>query len=45
LAALQAARAVATCLTTGLPPLMHVSIQPRGQHMSRMTFLPQVPRN
>ena len=44
LAALQAARAVAACLTPGLPPLMHVSIQPRGQHMSRMTFLPQVPR-
>ena len=38
---LQAARAVASCLTPGLPPLVHVSIQPRGQHMSRITFLPQ----
>ena len=38
---LQAARAVACCLTPGLPPLVHVSIQPRGQHMSRITFLPQ----
>ena len=41
LCSLQAARAVASCLTPGLPPLVHVSIQPRGQHMSRITFLPQ----
>lgn len=33
---------MASCLTPGLPPLVNVSIQPRGQHMSRITFLPQV---
>ncbi len=42
MATVQAARAVATCLTPGLPPLVHCSIQPRGGHMSRIIFLPQV---
>ena len=42
MATVQAARAVATCLTPGLPPLVHCSIQPRGGHMSRIVFLPQV---
>lgn len=43
MATVQAARAVATALTPGLPPLVHCSIQPRGGHMSRIIFLPQVP--
>ena len=42
MATVQAARAVAVCTTTGLPPVVHVSIQPRGGVMSRIVFMPQV---
>lgn len=42
MATVQAARAVAVCTTMGLPPVVHVSIQPRGGVMSRIVFMPQV---
>jgi ATP-dependent Zn protease len=42
MATVQAARAVSTCLTPGIPPLIHVSIQPRAGIMSRIVFMPQV---
>ncbi len=32
---------MALALTPGVPPLVHVSIQPRGGYMSRIVFLPQ----
>ena len=37
-----AARSVAACLTPGLPPLLHTSIRPRGNTLSRIMFMPQV---
>lgn len=43
MATVQAARAVAACLTPGLPPLILVSIQPRDSLMSRLIFMPLVP--
>ncbi|KAK9845418.1 hypothetical protein WJX81_006080 [Elliptochloris bilobata] len=41
LAAVEAARAVAACLTPGMPPVEHVSILPRGEYMARIIYQPQ----
>jgi hypothetical protein len=41
LATLEAARAVAACLTPGMPPVEHVSILPRGEFMARIIYQPQ----
>ena len=42
LATVEAARAVAACLTPGMPPVEHVSILPRGDYMARIIYQPQV---
>ena len=41
LATVEAARAVAACLTPGMPPVEHVSILPRGEYMARIIYQPQ----
>lgn len=44
LATVEAARAVAACLTPGMPPVEHVSILPRGEYMARIIYQPQARR-
>lgn len=44
-AIVEAARAVAFALTPGLPPLEHVTVQPRGGAQARILFVPQEPRS
>ena len=41
LATVEAARAVAACVTPGMPPVEHVSILPRGEYMARIIYQPQ----